>query len=157
MSDFYQLKCSLISGEMMEMITLKNKCVAIINTASACGLSFRLKQLQLLHQLVEPQEWVILAMPFNAFSEQEPLEHHDLCEWFKGYAKSLIITQKEQELSHNPVMKWILKEASWWSKPRWNYYVYWINGRGQMVDWWGPWRSFCSTKSQRELAKILTK
>lgn len=49
-----------------------DKAVLVVNTASQCGYTPQLTQLQQLHEQFEARGLVVLAVPSNDFSNQEP-------------------------------------------------------------------------------------
>lgn len=50
----------------------EHKAVLVVNTASKCGYTPQLKQLQELHEEFAPRGLVVLAVPSNDFGKQEP-------------------------------------------------------------------------------------
>lgn len=50
----------------------EHKAVLVVNTASKCGYTPQLKQLQELHEQFEARGLVVLAVPSNDFGKQEP-------------------------------------------------------------------------------------
>ena len=55
-------------------------------------------------------------------------------------------------LIEEPLYQWI--KASWWSQPRWNFYVYWFNQSGELIQCWKPWQLFSGYRAERSLSNV---
>jgi glutathione peroxidase len=55
----YDFKVETISGDTLDLATLKGKKVLIVNTASKCGLTPQFEQLEALYQQYKDQNFVI--------------------------------------------------------------------------------------------------
>jgi len=71
MESFYGLRAQLADGNRFEFETLRGRKVLIVNTASECGCTPQLAQLQELH-LKYGNKIAVLAFPCNQFGGQEP-------------------------------------------------------------------------------------
>ena len=149
----HTIECA--NGYILRGDQLKGKLVAIVNTASQCGFARQWQCLMALHQKIAPNEWSIIAFPCNQFGAQEPLDNNSVCQWLSPDDDHVYVAKKMNALIEEPLYQWIIKEASWWSQPRWNFYVYWLNQSGELIQCWKPWQLFSGYRAERDLCRML--
>ncbi len=160
-NNIYQFNVNNIKGEEVSLEDYKGKVLMIVNTASECGFTPQLKQLEELRLEFENEKFEILAFPSNDFGQQEPLEgdainrfcvinYHTHFTIFKKlrvrgpYADPLYKFLGDKKLNGN------LNAA-----PRWNFHKYLINTKGEVVDYYYPFTKPNSSKVKKAIQKLL--
>jgi len=138
-TSFYDLSMKKSSGENLDLTTLKNKKILIVNTASDCGFTPQYDGLQKLYD-ENNSDLVVIAFPSNDFGEQEKkndLAIEDFCKvnfgvTFPLMSKSTVVKNAEQ----NEVFKWLTDSSKngWNDKaPSWNFCKYLIDENGNLT------------------------
>lgn len=78
----FDLELKLANGDTLFMGTLKGRVLLIVNTATKCGFARQLQALAQIHERYEASGFSLIAAPCNQFSEQEPLDNNELCDFF---------------------------------------------------------------------------
>ena len=93
----------------------KGYVVLIVNTASKCGFTKQLGELQHLYDKYKDQNFVILAFPSGDFGDQEFEQQFEIVNFYeKNYNVKFPIMQKITMVydGATPLYKWIKSEAS---------------------------------------------
>ena len=77
----YDFKVETISGDTLDLASLKGKKVMIVNTASKCGLTPQFEQLEQLYKEFKDQNFVIIGFPTNDFMGQDPGSNEEIAEF----------------------------------------------------------------------------
>ncbi len=77
----HDFKVETISGDTLDLATLKGKKVLIVNTASKCGLTPQFEQLEEMYQKFKDQNFVIIGFPSNDFMGQDPGSNEEIAEF----------------------------------------------------------------------------
>lgn len=136
LKSIYEFKVETISGDTLDLATLKGKKVLIVNTASKCGLTPQFEQLEALYQQYKDQNFVIIGFPSNDFMGQDPGTNEEIAEFcqlnygvsfpmmakvvVKGKGKHLLY-QYLTEKAHNQIDDFDIE---------WNFQKFLINGNG---------------------------
>lgn len=75
---FYDFSAVSIDGEKIGMDQYKGKIVLVVNTASKCGFTPQLEDLQKLYSEYNEKGFEILGFPCNQFMEQEPGSNQEI-------------------------------------------------------------------------------
>lgn len=136
---FYDLRSTLTTGEDFEFSKLKNKKVLIVNTASDCGYTAQLGELEKLYAL-KKDSLEILAFPANDFKKQESTEDHEINAFCKmHYGITFPLMRKSKVVIHssqNEVFEWLTdKERNGWNvnDPSWNFCKYLVDEKGNLT------------------------
>lgn len=78
----YRFQANTIYGHPVELSRYKGKVLLIVNTASRCGYSRQLADLELLYHRYREQGFEILGFPCNQFNEKEPGCHAEVHECY---------------------------------------------------------------------------
>ncbi|WP_044207380.1 glutathione peroxidase [Flammeovirga sp. OC4] len=139
-SQFYNFKLKKLNGEYLDFQTLKGKKILIVNTASKCGFTPQYEALQALHEKYG-EELVILGFPCNQFGGQEPGTSEDIASFCKlNYGVTFTMMEKvkvKKGDDQSPLYRWLSDpEENGWNDeaPSWNFCKYFINGKGELKD-----------------------
>jgi glutathione peroxidase len=72
MNTLYDIEISKTNGEIIKMETYKGKVLLIVNTATKCGLTPQLEELETLWSTYSHAGFMVLGFPCNQFANQEP-------------------------------------------------------------------------------------
>lgn len=77
----YDFKVETITGDTLDLASLKGKKILIVNTASKCGLTPQFEQLEQLYKEYKDQNFVIIGFPSNDFMSQDPGSNEEIAEF----------------------------------------------------------------------------
>jgi len=156
MQSFYDLNFNRLDGTNFEFQNLQNKVVLITNTASKCGFTPQLKDLENIYQKYNASGFEILAFPSNQFGKQEPL-NGDAIENFcvKNYGTSFTIFEKSavKGKAQNPVFQHLYAQTK--SQPRWNFHKFLIDRNGKCHTYFFPFTKPSSKRVVEQIEKLL--
>ena len=72
MNSIYDIEISKTNGDIVKMETYKGKVLLIVNTATKCGLTPQLEELETLWNTYSHDDFLVLGFPCNQFANQEP-------------------------------------------------------------------------------------
>ncbi len=159
--NIYSFKVKKVNGEEQPLSAFQNKVVLIVNTASECGLTPQLKELQQLKDEINSPDFEILGFPANDFGKQEPLEGTDIasfCEINHGVKFPVfdkIIVRGENA---HPLYQFLSdkkQNAKLSSKPRWNFHKYLVNKNGELEDYFLPFTKPLNSKIKKKIQQLL--
>jgi glutathione peroxidase len=157
----YPFKVKLLSGIAQNLSAYKDKVLLIVNTASGCGFTPQLKDLQDLRDEYADQDFEVLGFPSNDFGRQEPLdgaEINEFCEVNFGVRFPMfekIMVRGEQA---HPLFKFLSDKklnGHVNAIPRWNFHKYLINRQGEVVDYFYPFTKPGSSKIKKKIQRLL--
>ena len=136
---FYDLKFKTLEGETVNMVDFKGKKVLIVNTASECGLTPQLEELQALHEEYSGK-LVIIGFPSNDFANQEPLEGMEIARFCEdNFGVSFMLAEKVSVKGDekHPVYQWLTSKeqnGKMDSEVAWNFQKYLISSEGELAE-----------------------
>jgi len=160
--NIYSFKVKKVNGEEQPLSAYRNKVVLIVNTASACGLTPQLKELQQLKEEINSPDFEILGFPSNDFGKQEPLNGSDIasfCEINHGVKFPVfdkIIVRGENA---HPLYQFLSNKkqnTKLNSKPRWNFHKYIVNKNGGLEDYFFPFTKPLNPKIKKKIQQLLS-
>lgn len=160
-STVYQFTVQRLDGEMVSLEYYKNKVLLIVNTASECGFTPQLKELEQLRKDFDQREFEILAFPSNDFGGQEPLEGEAIqkfCNINFGTNYPVFDKIRVRGPYAHPLYKFLSskKQNSRVNViPRWNFHKYLINRLGEVVNFFYPFTKPVSSRIKKEITKLL--
>lgn len=160
-STVYQFTVQRLDGEMVSLEDYKNKVLLIVNTASECGFTPQLKELEQLRKDFDGREFEILAFPSNDFGGQEPLEGEAIqkfCNINFGTNYQVFDKIRVRGPYAHPLYKFLSskKQNSRVNAiPRWNFHKYLINRSGEVVNFFYPFTKPASSGVKKEITKLL--
>jgi glutathione peroxidase len=72
MNSLYDIEISKTNGEIVTLEAHKGKVLLIVNTATKCGLTPQLEELETLWNTFSHDDFMVLGFPCNQFANQEP-------------------------------------------------------------------------------------
>lgn len=161
--NIYAFKVKQIDGREKLLSAYRNKVLLIVNTASECGFTSQLKDLQDLKNEINNEDFEILAFPSNDFGKQEPLDGKaliDFCE--KNYGVSFPVFEKifVRGADAHPLYQFLADKNQnnrFNVKPRWNFHKYLINKDGELEDFFYPFTKPQNGKLKKKIVRLLAK
>lgn len=161
-NNIFQFEVQTLAGHEISLEVFKGKVLLIVNTASGCGFTPQLKDLEELRQSFEGQEFEILAFPSNDFGGQEPLDGQKISEFCTvNYGTNFPLFNKIRvrgEFAH-PLFKFLRDKtlnSHVNSAPKWNFHKYLINRDGEVCDFFYPFTKPTSSKIKKKIERLLT-
>lgn len=159
--NLYNFRVKQINGEELSLSKFKDKVLLIVNTASACGFTPQLKELQELQDEFGSEKFEVLGFPTNDFGKQEPLngnDIHNFCE--VNYGVKFPVFEKIMIRGDyaNPLYKFLGNKklnGVLSSTPRWNFHKYLINQKGEVVDYFLPITKPNSSRVKKRIQRLL--
>jgi glutathione peroxidase len=122
-------------GKEVPLVTFRGKKLLIVNTASHCGYTYQLKQLQQLHETYKDKVQV-LGFPSNDFWQETDSDNEiaSFCEL--NYGVSFPVFSKIHVLGKNmhPVYRMLLAMSG--KLPQWNFCKYLLDEEGNFVEFY---------------------
>lgn len=159
-SGFYDFEVKDLAGRKVKLSDYKGKVVLMVNIASKCGQTPQLDVLEKLYEQYKVRGFEILAFPSNDF-RQEPKEGDGIAEFCKvNYGVTFKIFEKGPVRGNKaqPVYRFLANKAGSFglsAYPLWNFHKYLINRKGEVVDWFNPWRWPDNAKITESIEKCL--
>lgn len=157
----YQFSVQKLNGEEVNLGDYKNKVLLIVNTASQCGFTPQLKELELLRSEFEGQDFEILAFPSNDFGGQEPLSGAGISKFcsinFGAHYPVFNKTHVKGKDVH-PLFSFLSNKKEngrIQSAPKWNFHKYLIDRNGHVIDFFYPFTKPTSAKVKRKISELL--
>jgi glutathione peroxidase len=157
----HQFKVKLINGSDKNLSDYKGKVLLIVNTASGCGFTPQLKELQQLKAEINNEDFEVLGFPSNDFGRQEPLDGAAITEFCEvNYGVTFPIFDKimVRGAHAHPLYKFLSDKklnGVLTSTPRWNFHKYLINKEGQVVDYYFPFTKPLCSKLKKQIQRLL--
>ena len=154
----YKFSFNSIDGKIVNLKDFKGKPILIINTASLCGFTNQYADIESLYDKYKENGLVVIGIPSNDFGNQElstNTEVKDFCT--TNFDISFLLTEitKIKGQNGHPFFKWIKQEAGFLAFPKWNFYKYLINNKGELVSWYTSTTNPKSDKIEKELQKLM--
>ena len=159
--NIYSFKVKKINGEEQPLSAYRNKVVLIVNTASACGFTPQLKELQQLKDEINSPDFEILGFPTKDFGKQEPLNGSDIasfCEINHGVKFPVFDKIMVRGAHAHPLYQFLSdkkQNSKLSSKPRWNFHKYLLNKNGELEDYFLPFTKPLSSKIKKKIQQLL--
>lgn len=159
----YPFKVKLLNGTEKVLADYKGKVLLIVNTASGCGFTPQLKELQELRTEYAEQGFEVLGFPSNDFGGQEPLDGaaiNEFCEVNFGVQFPMFEKTMVRGGQVHPLFKFLSDKklnGHFNSTPRWNFHKYLINQDGEAVDYFYSFTKPTSSKIKKKIQRLLDK
>lgn len=158
----YQFSVNRLNGEEISLSEYKDKVLLIVNTASQCGFTPQLKELEELRRLYADRDFEVLAFPSNDFGGQEPLEGSGISKFcVMNFDTHFPLFQKVRirgEYAH-PLFKFLAdkkQNGNVQSGARWNFHKYLVDQDGHVIDFFYPFTKPTSSKIRKKIDRLLS-
>jgi glutathione peroxidase len=151
---FYDFSIKDINDEILDLTSLKDKTILLVNVASNCGFTQQYSELQELYLKYNKKGFVVLGVPSNQFGGQEPGNNNeikDFCE--TNFNITFPMTSKFDVKGENahPIYLWAKENYGNSAIPKWNFHKILINKNGKIEE---TFSSFTKPMSKKLLNKI---
>lgn len=139
MVSLYEIPVRTLRGEPFDMTSLRGRKVLLVNTASECGYTPQLAQLQELHENYAAGGLRVIGVPCNDFGHQEPGtagEIEQFCEL--NYGVSFTLLEKsvcKAGPQQHPLFRWLQHKSENGTgdfEITWNFQKYCISEKGHI-------------------------
>ena len=128
-----------IDGGEYETAKWRGKPVLIVNTASLCGFSGQLTDMQALHEAYGPRGLVVLAVPSDDFHQEleSAKEVSDYCQMEYGITLPMTDILPVAKGDVHPFYAWVRQQTGF--VPKWNFNKVLIGPDGAVLGSWGSY------------------
>ncbi|WP_448567830.1 glutathione peroxidase [Thalassotalea ganghwensis] len=127
----------LHSSEQVDLCQLtQGKPVLIVNTASNCGFTPQFKSLEAVHNKYKDQGLVVIGFPSDDFFQEEDDEAKTakVCYVNYGVTFTMLSTSAVRGSDVNSVFEFLADKST---SPKWNFYKYLVDAKGEQVTSFG--------------------
>lgn len=160
-ASLYDIQVQTIAGKPMPLANYKGKVLLIVNTASQCGFTPQLKDLESLYKKYHSQGLEVLAFPSNDF-KQDPAENAQIASFAqKNYEVSFPFFEKGSVTgeSKQPIYQYLTSQKSGvlFKDVQWNFEKFLVGRDGKVIDRWNSTTSPSSSSIVGSIEKALGK
>ena len=150
-----------IKGNPVDLSDYKGKVLLIVNTASKCGFTPQLDDMEKLYADFKDKGFEILAFPSNDFGSQEPLEGEAIQQFcqlnynasYPIFEKVLVKGNRASKLFQFLSSKKLNGRVN--SIPKWNFHKYLIDKDGRLVNYYFTMTNPNSSKIRKAITNLL--
>lgn len=138
--NFYELSATDIGGKKVHFSSYRGKVVLVVNTASQCGFTPQLKDLEDLYKKYSDRGFIVLAFPSNDFKQEKG--DNDTVKSFaqKEYGCTFPFFDKAPVTGKDkqPVYQFLTekKPGLLFKEVSWNFEKFLINRKGEVIERW---------------------
>lgn len=158
--NFFELSANNIAGKKVNFSTYRGKVVLVVNTASQCGFTPQLKELEDLQQKYGPKGFVVLGFPSNDFKQEKGDNSTVQSFAQKEYGISFPLFDKAPVTGKDkqPVYKFLTesKPGLLFKDVTWNFEKFLINRQGEVVERWSSITKPSSSTITKSIEKALS-
>ncbi|MFT3779063.1 MAG: glutathione peroxidase [Ottowia sp.] len=138
------LTLQTLEGEELPWDSLHGKVVLVVNTASACGFTPQLGELQALHEQYADRGLVVLGFPCNQFGGQEPGDAAEIgafCERNYGVSFPMMEKTEVNGPGAHPLFAWLKRAAPGMlgtQAVKWNFTKFLVGKDGRVIRRYAP-------------------
>ncbi|ADU29127.1 glutathione peroxidase [Evansella cellulosilytica] len=153
----YEFSAIRMDGGEQSLAAYEGKVLIIVNTATKCGFTPQLKELQSLQEKYDGK-LIVLGFPCNQFMNQEPGTNEEVAEACQlNYGVTFPLFQKinvNGKQAH-PLFQYLKSEAKGlMSKDiKWNFTKFLIDQNGEVINRYAP--STTPAKMEEDIKKLL--
>ncbi|MBU5263298.1 glutathione peroxidase [Bacillus atrophaeus] len=140
----YDIEVRTITGEETTLQPFAGKVMIIVNTASKCGFTPQLKQLQELYDTYQQEGLEILGFPCNQFMNQEPGDETSIQEFCKknyGVTFPMFAKIDVNGAKAHPLFTYLTEQAKGMlgtKAIKWNFTKFVVDKKGNVVGRYSP-------------------
>ncbi|MBS6503439.1 glutathione peroxidase [Clostridium tertium] len=155
---FYEYSAKNIDGKEINMSDYKGNVILVVNTASKCGFTPQLKDLEELYKEYKDSGVEILGFPCNQFLNQEPGENKEVknfCQINYGVTFNMFEKIDVNGSNTHPIYKYLKEqEKGLLTKDiKWNFTKFLIDKEGNVIKRYSPATS--PLKIKTDIEKLL--
>ena len=155
---FYEYSAKNIDGKEINMSDYKGNIILVVNTASKCGFTPQLKDLEVLYKEYKDSGVEILGFPCNQFLNQEPGENKEVknfCQINYGVTFNMFEKIDVNGSNTHPIYKYLKEqEKGLLTKDiKWNFTKFLIDKEGNVIKRYSPATS--PLKIKTDIEKLL--
>lgn len=152
---FFDFSANDIHGKKIHFSQYRGKVVLVVNTASECGFTPQLKDLEQLYKKYGPKGFTVLAFPSDDFKQEKATREEVLTFAQKEYGITFPIFDKGSVTGKNQqeVFRYVTEQKPGviFKDVRWNFEKFLIGRDGKVIE---RWSSVTSPSSKSVLSKI---
>ncbi len=157
MATAYDFSFETLQGKPYNLKDLAGNPMIVVNTASKCGFTPQYQALQAIWKQYKGAGLTVIGVPSNDFGNQEPGTNDEIgtfCEINYGVDFPMMSKVHVTGAAAHPFFKWVVQEAGFLAKPRWNFFKYLVNKHGELEQWFSSMTSPDSKKFTGEVQKL---
>ncbi|UKJ06522.1 glutathione peroxidase [Solitalea lacus] len=161
-TNIYHLKALNIKGEEVSLEKYKGKVLLIVNTATECGFTPQLNELEELYEEFKDHNFVVLGFPSNDFGNQEPRKEDEIqsfCQVNYGVSFPMFSKVKVKGSDAHSLFKFLsdrVQNGKVSSKPLWNFHKYLVDKEGHVVDYFLPVTKPMNARVKKRIRALLS-
>lgn len=126
-----------IDGGTLDSGQWRGRPVLVVNTASLCGFSGQLRDMQALHEDYGPRGLVVLAVPSNDFNQEldDARKVKEYCTLEYGITLPMTDILPVAKGEVHPFYAWVRQQTGF--VPKWNFAKVLLAPDGRIVGTWG--------------------
>ena len=140
---FYDFTAKKMNGIEVKMDEYKGKVLLVVNTASKCGFTPQLAELEQMYKDYKDKGFEILGFPCNQFANQDPGSNKEISDFcLINYGVTFNMFQKIEVNGENahPLYKFLKNEKKGLlsKEIKWNFTKFLIDSEGNVVKRYAP-------------------
>ena len=140
---FYDFTAKKMNGIEVKMDEYKGKVLLVVNTASKCGFTPQLAELEQMYKDYKDKGFEILGFPCNQFKEQDPGSNSEIMNFCKlNFGVTFPMFEKIDVNGENESLLYsYLKEQKsgmFGSKIKWNFTKFLVDREGNVIKRFSP-------------------
>lgn len=159
----HEFKVKTLDGKEANLADYKGKVVLVVNTATECGFTPQLGDLEELYKEYHDKGLEILGFPSNDFAGQEPRDEDAIGQFCqKNYGVSFPMFEKVHVKGKEQaeVFKFLSDKklnGKISSVPKWNFHKYLVDKDGRVQDYFFTITKPTAGRVKRSIEKLLKK
>ncbi|MBO9666554.1 MAG: glutathione peroxidase [Bdellovibrio sp.] len=157
--NFYELSANDISGKKINFSTYRGKVILVVNTASQCGFTPQLKDLEEIYKKYANRGFIVLAFPSNDFKQEKGDNATVKSFAEKEYGVTFPIFDKNPVTGKDkqPVYQFLTEQKSGliFKDVSWNFEKFLVDRKGQVIERWSSITKPSSEAVIKEIEKAL--
>ena len=155
---FYDFTAKKMNGIEVKMDEYKGKVLLVVNTASKCGFTPQLAELEQMYKDYKDKGFEILGFPCNQFANQDPGSNKEISDFcLINYGVTFTMFEKIDVNGENthPIYKYLKSNAKgiFGNEIKWNFTKFLIDVEGNVVDRFAPTTN--PKKIRKDIEKLL--
>lgn len=157
----HKFKVKDLTGKEVDLADYKGKVLLVVNTATECGFTPQLGDLEELYEEYKDKDFEILGFPSNDFKNQEPRSEAEIGQFCqRNYGVSFPMFQKVHVKGKgaSEVFKFLSDKklnGKVNSVPKWNFHKYLVDKEGHVQDFYYTITKPNAAKVKRAINKLL--